>query len=472
VMSSLYVFALAACIAIGAAGGNERRRRLMDTVFAVLLAAGLVSVVLAVLQWFGMGDLGHMAPTRPGDRPFANLAQPNHLASLLALALVAGLWFYETGRISGAMLCAAALCLTAGMVLTRTRMVWVVAAVFVMAWALLRQYRTTRLTSVAALGWLLFFAACTLALGPLSQVADVSAPLPMAERLQGGGGRLRIWAAVADGLLQSPWFGHGWGQVSHAGLHGSTRHYTGESMLMNSHNTPLDLLVWNGIPLGLAIVLGVIWWWVHQIRRCDSVERAVVLVALGVVSIHALLEFPLDYLYFVVPTGLLVGSLSPPPSTATRPLARAAAAGVLGISALIASYLFAEYSRVEDASRDNRMLAAGYAPSAALPQVRVIDAPVAFMTLWRTEARPSMTPEELDWMRKVTYRYPASPTLLRYAAALGLNGQAQEAARTLVQLCNMHRATRCDEGRVSWRLLQTRFAPLASIAYPPTPNAP
>jgi hypothetical protein len=242
-------------------------------------------------------------------------------------------------------------------------------------------------------------------------------------------------------------------------------------MLLNSHNMPLDLLVWNGIPLGLTILCSVAWWWVAQFRRCDSVERAVVLAAVGVVTIHALLEFPLEYLYFVVPTGLLVGSLGPPPRHATRYGDRSAAAGSLAVLALMTGYLFVEYSSVEEASRDNRMLAAGYASSAALPPVRLIDAPVAFMKLWRTEARPAMTPEELEWMRKVTYRHPASPTLLRYAAALGLNGQEGEAARTLTQLCNMHRAVRCDEGRASWEALQSRFAALQPIAYPPTPNA-
>jgi hypothetical protein len=171
-------------------------------VFGVLLAAGLVSVGLAVLQWLGMGDLGHMAATRPGDRPYANLAQPNHLASLLALALVASLWFYETRRIGGAVLCAAAICLTIGMVLTRSRMVWVAAVAFVVAWVLLRQYKSTRLDSMTALGWLLFFSACTFGLeatagrrGTASHLGHCRGWTPAVALA-----RLRMGAGVACGL--------------------------------------------------------------------------------------------------------------------------------------------------------------------------------------------------------------------------------------------------------------------------------
>jgi hypothetical protein len=117
------------------------------------------------------------------------------------------------------------------------------------------------------------------------------------------------------------------------------------------------------------------------------------------------------------------------------------------------------------------MLAAGYAQSASLPDVVLLDEPRDYMLYWRTEAAPGMSVKQLAWMADMAGRNPAPPTLLRYATALGLNGRPEDARRTLVQLCNMHKAVRCDEGRASWTLLQQRFEVLRSIPYPATPAA-
>lgn len=473
ILSCLYLAVLALTIGAGATLVQGERHDYLDSLLGALLAAAIASTGMAASQWLNLGLSDMIEWMPPGARAIGNIAQPNHLAALLALGLLGALWFYETGRIQGRTLWLVALWLALGMAFTRSRIVWVAAAAFAAFWILLRSRVEPRLSRNSLLAWLLAFGAVVVALGPISDAVNTQAPESMADRLQSGGGRLRIWATLLDALLRSPWVGYGWSQVSRAGLEGSLRHYTGEAMLRQSHNVPLDLLVWNGIPLGLLLIACIAAWWLRQLRRCDSAERAVVFAAVSLLMLYSLTEFPLESFFFLVPFGLLVGALegwSPARSTTTAPRP-AAAVVVAGVAAMCAAVAI-EYFDVEQASRDGRMLAAGFVSGAKLPAPMLLDEPIEYVRFWRTPARPEMSAEELDWMRRVVGRNPSPPTLLRYAIANGLNGQPQLASQTLVRLCNMHNAPRCDEGRKSWLLLQANFPVLSSITYPPTPQTP
>ena len=472
-LSFLYLAALVLCISAGATLAGQNRPGFLDSVFGALLAAAIASTGLALSQWLGLDLSQYIEWMPPGSRAIGNIAQPNHLAALLALGLLGALRFYESARIGGRVFWLIALWLALGMAFTRTRMVWLAAVLFVVAWTWLASRAPARLSRRALVAWVVAFAAIVAAIGPLSALLDASAPESVSDRLQGGGGRLRIWATLIDGLMRSPWAGYGWSQVSRAGLAGSLTHFTGESMLRQSHSVPLDLLIWNGIPLGLLLIGCVVAWWVRQTRRCDSAERGVVLAAVSLILLYSLIEFPLESLYFVVPFGLLVGALegwsaAEAPVRAPRAAMAVALAGLAALGFVVAI----EYVDVEQASRDGRMLAAGFIGSAVLPRPRLLDEPIEYIRFWRTPAHESMSAEELAWMRKMAGRNPAPPTLLRYATATGLNGQADIASQTLRRLCNMHSATRCDEGRKSWVQLQQNYQALRPIAYPPTPTPP
>jgi O-antigen ligase len=471
-LSFLYLGTLSAAIAAGATLAHHDRRRFVDCLLGSLLAAALVSVGLAVVQWLALNPSEYIAWVPPGYRPIGNIAQPNHLASLFILGLLGALWLYETQRIGGRVLLAVGLWLALGLALAQSRMSWLAAALVALALLMVRTRVGLRLPAGALVAWCGVLVALTFVMGPLSHALQANAPLSLAQRFEHGGGRLLIWANLLEGLKQSPWVGYGWSQVSRAALEGSATHYVGERMLRQAHSVPLDILLWAGIPLGMLIIAAIAWWWWRQVTRCDTAERAVVIAAVGVVSIHSLVEFPLESFYFMVPFGLLVGVLEgwDDPANAGTRAARPALVGVVATLAALGMAVIVEYLTVEEASRSGRMLAAGIIPSAHIPQARLLDEPIEYIRFWRTQARPGMTAEELDWMRRVSGRNPAPPSLLRYATAMGMNGQPKAAQRTLVQLCNMHNPRSCDEGRKSWAQLQQNFPVLAPIPYPATPR--
>ena len=133
-------------------------------------------------------------------------------------------------------------------------------------------------------------------------------------------------------------------------------------------------------------------------------------------------------------------------------------------------WISVEFLRVHQASDDGLMLAAGYARKAELPDVVLLDGPREYIRFWSTQATPGMTDAELRWMGDVVGRNPSPPALFRFAMAAGLNGRPEQARVTLVRLCNMHNAPRCDEGRRSWSAAQERNAVLRAIPFPATPR--
>lgn len=100
---------------------------LISWLAGALTIAALISVWLALYQWTLQPSNIWIADLPPNARPFANLAQPNQLATLLSMGLAAVLFFYEKHtlhRISSSLL---ALLLLFGIALTQSRTPWLMA---------------------------------------------------------------------------------------------------------------------------------------------------------------------------------------------------------------------------------------------------------------------------------------------------------------------------------------------------------
>ena len=117
------------------------------------------------------------------------------------------------------------------------------------------------------------------------------------------------WMTMLDAVGRRPIVGYGWNQASVAQSRAADAHEASHEFVEHSHNVVIDLLVWNGIPVGAAIVGSLAWWLWWQARACRTGLHAIALTALAVVITHGLLEFPLEYAYFLLPVGLLMGAM-------------------------------------------------------------------------------------------------------------------------------------------------------------------
>jgi len=250
----------------------------------------------------------------------------------------------------------------------------------------------------------------------------------------------------------------------------ATEHAPVQRMLESAHNIVIDAALWAGVPFALLLVLAVGAWLAWRGRTCRCTDDWAVLAAVGAMLTHAMLELPLEHAYFLLPLGLLIGSFRCSSKPAAKRIWRWPLAGsVLAMTGLL-FVIGGEYLRVEQANRDVRLALFGVGdPSsvaAAPPDVLLLDAPREYHRLMLTPARVGMSPDELDWMQRVTERHAFPPAMMRFAVAAGLNDRKPAAALTLMRLCSMHPPPRCDEGRQAWQAAQQRWPTLMDVPLP------
>jgi O-antigen ligase len=474
-LAATYLAAFAAMIVVGRELAARPEVRFLSWLQGALLAGASLSAVIALLQWLGI-DLPtiYVLPLGRGDRPFGNLAQPNQLASLLCLGLAATLYFYETRRLGPAAAAACALLLGWSLALTESRAGWVMFALLAIGWLLLRRRAALRLSRLAALtGVILFFGA--VALLPALNDALLLSSTPDAGLRLHGGTRTLHWATLTDAALQQPWFGYGWGQVSQAQAIGVMNHPASGEWIQNSHNLVLDLVIHNGLPIGLLVTGLLAWWFMRRVRACGTGAQFALLAGVAMVFTHAMVEFPLDYVYFLMPVGMLMGALHAleAPQAPQHTIGRASfAAWVVALCAMLA-WIGVEYMKVDSAARQLRFVLLGVGvdkvPDAPEPDVWLLDQPREYHRFLLTPARPGLSEQQLNFMLRNTTRAARPNAMLRMALALGLNDQPKEAADWLLRICKMHSTARCDEGRSSWAAAQTQWPVLQGIDYPATP---
>ena len=149
-------------------------------------------------------------------------------------------------------------------------------------------------------------------------------------------------------FLQAPWFGYGWNQTAAAQIAVAGAH-PGDMTFTYAHNIVLDLLLWNGLPLGILITLACGYWFVTRMLRARNVEAVYAMAALLPFAMHSMVEFPFAYAYFLITAGLLIGIVEA--STARRPPITVSTRWlwpVLAVWAGVGSVIAFEYFQVEE----------------------------------------------------------------------------------------------------------------------------
>ena len=454
VLSAGYVAGWALSISAAATLIRRDGAFFMDGLTACLVFASVASTGIALSQWLDVGKNLFANEIIPGNRPYGNLAQPNHLATLQMLGLVALIRWYDVRRVSRPVLIIGFTWLAFGMVMTQARVAW--AAIVVLgAWFAWNARRSAlRLTPATVGSGIALFGAGVIAWKPLNDLLLISSATTLGERIKPGM-RLVHWQTLWDALWASPWTGYGWQQVSMAQRSGADAHPSTGELLFNSHNIALDLLLWNGVPLGALLLLTLAWWLVRQLRLCRSADQCMLIAGVAAIAIHGMVEYPLSYAYFLLPAGLMMGALEGiEPSGALRVFPCRVFAAPWALSGALLVWTGYEYVQVEESARTARLVAAGigtdkvsYAPP---PDVYLLDNQREFIRLVGTPAAPNMSEAQIDWMRRVTSRFTYASAMYRFALAAALNGHGDEAKRVLHTMCKIHGPERCEEGREGW----------------------
>jgi O-antigen ligase len=474
IVPSLYWAGAAMAIVVSAHLASLDRQRWLDGLFGSLMVAAIASAGIAVMQWLDLSARSlWLASVPPGSRPFANLGQPNHLATLLLLGIVGLIRGYEQRRLGHATFALSASWLCFALASTQSRSGLLGLVLLALWWMHAGRRFDARLRAkvivpaMAALGLLVYF------WEPMSRQLLLGTAQPLGDRLAAGP-RLAIWSQAFDASLKQPWFGYGWNQAAYAQLTVAAEHPALGRQWDSAHNLILDLALAAGWPVALFWTgLMSTWLWL-RFRRARTADDWAILGGITVILTHALLEYPLEYVYFLAPLALLIGS-STESARSTRFLPGAVSKGMVALLIGSLTWIGIEYLQVEQAHRDIRMSLMNFEGSSPIRPVTadtvLLDAPVALQWLMLSRASAGMTAPELERMRQAAHRYPMPPALMRLALAQGLNGQPAEAQLTLRRLCAVHPPTRCNEGRDSWLALQQQYPVLRAVPAPEVPAA-
>lgn len=466
-------------VAVVAGAQLAQRPHFCTWLFGAVASAAAISVAIGLTQWLGLGPIAFVEPWTPGDRIVANLVQPNQLACLLALGVVAVFWFFER-RLVGAGTAAVLLAwLAFGLALTQSRAAWLMMIAIAGLWLWRRGKLGLRATAAGFAALFIVLGAFTLARAPLHELWQVAGSVAGGVDLRAPPNlRMAHWQTLWDALMIQPWFGYGWMQVAAAQQAATLENAVTYELLSAAHNQALDLLIWNGIPLGLTIIGLIAWWLFDRIRRCNDVDGWAGLASLGVLAAHSMVEFPLQYAYFLMPAGVIVGviearSARREGAVASATVPRAVLLGALLTMSAALYVIWDEYLEVDEAVRqvrlknEARIVHKDLDPKA--PPVTLLDAQREYIRLWTVEPVPGMTAEQIDWMRVVARRFAAPGALERYALAAGLNGRPDEAVRALRLMCRMSLPRHCDGARVVWQQRAAQSPALLEVPFPPTP---
>lgn len=290
--------------------------------FAIALqVAALASVAIAAVQYFfpNLPDGDVIARAAAIGRVGANLRQANHLSSLLLAALAAAVWLREAALARGEadtalrriVFATVLLGMVFGVVLTvsRTGIVCIVILVF---WGIIDR-RMSRLSRVML--WVL-----PVALGLMWAGVEVWAnahaqAFAGESQLHKGdlsSSRFGIWSNTLALIGRHPWTGVGWGDFNFAW---TLTPFPGRPIAFfdHTHNLPLHFAVEMGLPLA-ALVMGLL-----LLSLGLAIRKAVVsieedlpavrcsLVMVLMMGVHSMLEYPLWYAYFLLPTAFAFG---------------------------------------------------------------------------------------------------------------------------------------------------------------------
>ena len=288
-------------------------------IFRALLAAGLISSFVGLLQYFGAA--ADFSPwvnqTRYGEA-FANLRQRNQFATLTNISFSALLWLIWTASkserelVKGANKSIFLGCLAAGLLVignavssSRTGLFQLLLlCVLCGFWG---QWRH------AAVRWVMVCAVLVYSIAAFAMPYLAGLDLSLhgvAARLNQDdacGSRLMLWSNVLHLIAQKPWLGWGWGELDYAHfitLYNEPRFC---DILDNAHNLPLHLAVELGVPAALLVCGGFLWWMVRQKPWAErDATRQMAWAVMAVILLHSMLEYPLWYGPFQMAFGICV----------------------------------------------------------------------------------------------------------------------------------------------------------------------
>ncbi len=393
-------------------------------------------------------------------RPGGNLAQPNHLATLLVMGVASLVFLYQSkklGAFTGSLLL---LLFFAGIAVTESR-TGALSVLALLGWWLLKRKNIGDVTPAwvgvgCGVGFIGMFCAWPQMLNAMDLLDYQVEGRGLDSSL-----RLQIWSQLLKAVAMHPWTG--WGILQVTAAHNAVADaYEVSAPFSYSHNLVLDLALWVGIPFALLLTgLVLVWLW----RRVRTVNHLLPWYGLAValpLGLHSMLEFPFSYAYFLAPVMFLLGVMEA--SLGHKPLRIGikSTMTLLLVTTLALAWSVVEYLQIEEdfrVARFESLHVGSPPPDHQRPKVILFDQLGVLLHDTRITPTPKMSPEEMQVVKDAALRYPWPSTQYRYALALALNENLLEAARQIQVIRRMR-------GEQFYERVKQQIDELANSKYP------
>lgn len=468
VLATYYLPAWAAAIFLGY--HFVRHGRQFETLMHVLWVVALLSAYIGLMQWLKVEDrLGiYATQTSLADPAMGNLAQPNQMATLMLIGVVAYAYAYERRVFGLPIFVMGIFFITAALVMTHSRAGMLGALTITAFYWVKRRQVQTRISGQMVLVWAALFVIATLLSPHLDQALLLSSER---EPLFTSNGRIQLWLRALNGIRHSPWLGYGWNQTATAMMYGALA-YPGESYITYAHNVLLDMLTWNGIPLGVSLIgFGAYWFFTraYQVKELNSIYAMGCLLPF---IIHSLVEFPFAYAYFLVLAGFMMGTIEGTRTEQSHVLRirKISAAGTLIFLFSSGIYITYEYFLIEEDVRVTRfenLHVGATALDYQKPNIILLTQMAALQRASRQQPVPGMTTHQLEDLRQTVQQFPHGGLLLRYALVLGLNEDKKGALEALALVRSMYGERFYTAAKEVWNEKANTYPVLKTIVPPP-----
>lgn len=296
---------------------QEYKSEIFLKISYLFIFIGVVSSIVCIIQWLNLdGWLTPYILELKGNRPYANVAQPNNLATLLVLSLLSIIYVYEKMKWKISTLIILILLIFFALVLAQSRTAWISISIISIFLFYKNKAVFKKFSNKNNLSFLLILVVFITLIPLLNSVllpfigADTANIDTLVGRFSSGYLRLDMWHQAFIAIKESVWFGYGWNQVGLAQMEVFNTYPTTE-WYKSSHNIFLDLVIWFGIPVGLFFIVYFSICLLRLFNHANNVESVIGFSFLLAILIHSCLEYPLHYAFILLPFGFIAGLIYP-----------------------------------------------------------------------------------------------------------------------------------------------------------------
>lgn len=311
VIAMLYLIWAMLLIILGSVLRREFGLATISTVLAwFFLVGGELSAAVGVMQHYEIRTfLDVFIAAKNNAAVSGNVAQTNHFANHISLALASLVFLFAVGKLRAWTATPLALPLLFVLPLSGSRSPWLYLFVLLALalWLIWQHGRATPQARRLVLATVLLLAGFTLMqwlvrlpwfIGSTGIITSVDR---MFDQASGTAIRFYLWREAWQMFIQAPLLGVGWGQYAwhHFQLLTVFQNPEITGVYNNAHNLIMQLLAETGLAGTLPIITGITIWLLGLRRSSFDLALWWLLALLAIIGIHSLLEFPLWYGHFL-----------------------------------------------------------------------------------------------------------------------------------------------------------------------------